>query len=69
MNTMIPQTIVICNDYFSNTIPFFPLNSTHTKFAFGQNRVTERKSLSSPESGFHFPEYRKGENSYEQQEQ
>ena len=43
MKIMIPQMVAICNDYFWNTIPFFPLNSTHMRFSFGQNRVTERK--------------------------
>ena len=55
MKIMIPQMVAICNDYFLNTIPFFPLNSTHMEIFFGQNRVTERKSLSNPESRFHFP--------------
>ena len=56
MGIMIPQIVKNCNDYFWNTIPFSPLNSTHMSFSFGQNRVTERKSLSKPESRFHFPE-------------
>ena len=43
MQAMIPQMVENCNDYFLNTIPIFPLNSTHMRFSFGQNRVTERK--------------------------
>ena len=67
MEIMIPQMVVICNDYFLNTIPFFPLNSTHMRFSFGQNRVTERKEALLPGSDLAFRETQKGENEYEQQ--
>ena len=59
MEPMIPQMVAICNDYFLNTIPFFPLNSTHTKFALGQNRVTERKEALLPESDLTFRKFEK----------
>ena len=44
MGIMIPQMVAICNDYFWNTIPVFPSLSTHMRFCFGQNGVTERSS-------------------------
>ena len=39
---------------FQKSFPIFPSLSTYTKFAIGQNRVTERKSLSRPESDLAF---------------
>ena len=59
MEPMIPQIVKNCNDYFWNTIPFSPLNSTHMRFSFGQNRVTEIKSRSNPESDSTFRKLKK----------
>ena len=55
--------------FMCHTFPSFLSNSTYTKSAFGQNRVTERKEALQTGKRLGFPENRKGENNYEQQEQ
>ena len=49
----------ITSQFRWNDMQVLPQRTIHTNFADGQTMATERKSLSSPESGFPFPELTK----------